>query len=189
MSNLAITTLVSDEEASPEVAEVFQQIREGFQIDFVPNFFRAQAVTPHVLKATWVMVDQILVNGPHLPRALKEMMFVAISRANKCSYCESAHLAFCKMFGVDEETQGYLLAHIEEIRPERARDMILFAVKVAAQPSQVTEVDYQKLRDSRVSEAEMGEAIAMGAFASYANALADGFQIPIDEGFRCILAD
>lgn len=46
-------------------------------------------------------------------RALKEMMFVAISTDRHCGYCEAAHIACCKMLGVDQAGIAALLENLD----------------------------------------------------------------------------
>ena len=60
------------------------------------------------------------------------MTFAAISADRKCRYCEAAHLACCRMLGVDDETLAKLSAGIGDIDPAKARDIIRFGVQVRA---------------------------------------------------------
>lgn len=55
--------MITEEEASAEVVEIYKDIKRGFQIPFIPNFFRAQAASPEVLSTTWHAMKSILVNG------------------------------------------------------------------------------------------------------------------------------
>lgn len=48
-------------------------------------------------------MSNVLVGGA-LPRTIKEMLFVAISQDRKCRYCEAAHIACCRMLGIDAST-------------------------------------------------------------------------------------
>ena len=143
--------LIDEREACDKVAAIYKDIRKCFQIDFVPNFFKIQAGRPDLLESTWVAAKTILINGV-LPRTLKEMIFTAISKENKCEYCESAHLAFCTILGVDSVTKENLLEDIHAIKPARNRDIILFAIKVATRPPQVEQVDYDQIRGLGINE-------------------------------------
>ncbi|RED95583.1 peroxidase-related enzyme [Marinoscillum furvescens] len=179
--------LISEEEASGRVAEIYQRIKQGFQIAFVPNFFKAQAIRPDLLENTWENVERILIKEEYLPRTIKEMMFTAISKANHCQYCESAHLAFCKILGVDQATRDHLMANIEELRPERTRDIIKVGTKMGVTPVTVTQDDYDLLRYHGVGYEELQEIVAMASFASFANITADTLQVPVDKDFHDIL--
>jgi AhpD family alkylhydroperoxidase len=77
------------------------------------------------------------VNGT-LPRALKEMMFVAISKDRDCKYCEAAHAACCRMLGVDATTIQQIRSRTDELQPARKREVIRFAVKCARTPQELS---------------------------------------------------
>lgn len=179
--------LISEEEANDRVAGIYQRIKEGFQIAFVPNFFKAQATRPDLLETTWENVERILIKEKYLPRTVKEMMFTAISKANHCQYCESAHLAFCKLLGVDQATRDHLMANIEDLRPERTRDIIKIGTKMGVTPVTVTQADYDLLKYHGVGYEELQEIVAMASFASFANITADALQVPVDKDFHSIL--
>lgn len=169
-----------------DIAHLYPRIMRGLQIDFVPNFFRFQVDSPHIAEATWGAVERILLSGL-VPRAIKEMIFVAISHENDCSYCESAHLAFCKNLGVDRATRETLLGNLAQIKPERTRFIIEFAVDAAKRPNIITAADRLKAKNFCIPDNELLEVVSMAAFASYANVIADTLAIPIDEEFLSIL--
>ncbi len=180
MSRLPI---IREEDASGKVVETYKDIKRGFQIPFTPNFFKAQAASPEVLSTTWHAVKSILVNGKHVPRTVKEMMFVAISDARKCQYCETAHLAFCKVLGVDEESRNALTNNLDTLVPMRTQDIVKFGIKVATDPTNLVDEDYETLKQHGVSDAELMEIIAMASLATYATMIADTLKIDIDKGF------
>ena len=184
MSTLPI---IEEAEASDEVAAIYDDIKREFQIPFVPNFFKGQAVAPEVLSATWHAVKSILVNGKHVPRTVKEMIFVAVSDARKCEYCEAAHLAFCKLLGVDEQTREALLNSLDKLVPKRTQDVVKFATKVATNPISLGDKDYDIMKAHGISNAELMEIIAMASLAGFATTLADTLKVDIDEDFQEIL--
>lgn len=179
--------IIRVEDASGEVVEIYKDIKRGLQIPFIPNFFRAQAASPEVLSTSWHAVKSILVNGKHVPRTIKEMIFVAISDARKCHYCEAAHLAFCKVLGVDDETRSALIEALDTLVPKRTQDIVRFATKVATDPTNLVDKDYEVVKQHGVSDAELMEIIAMASLATYATIIADALKIDIDKDFQEIL--
>lgn len=104
-------TLISDKAASPEVLAIFNDIRETRGSDFINNFWRALAHDPNQLKAVWQDLKQIM--GPGLIDPLtKEMIYIAVSTANGCSYCIHSHTAAAKSKGMSEEQHSELLSII-----------------------------------------------------------------------------
>ena len=184
---MAELATIPEHEARGEVARVYGEIREALGIVFVPNFFKTLANSPTALRATWEAYRNVSWRGT-VPTVLKEMMFVAISAARACHYCETAHLAFCKLLGADGETRRNLVENLDALRPRRSADAVKFAVKAALRPVEVDGADYKRLRDHGISEAEIAEILAMTAFSMYATTLADAFHLSVDPEFEHILA-
>lgn len=101
--------LLSDEDASPEARAVFDEIRALRQTDYVNNFWRALAHDPALLRATWDRLKVVMAPGT-LDPLVKEMLYVAVSAANSCSYCVHSHTASARAKGMTDEMYGELLA-------------------------------------------------------------------------------
>ena len=108
---MATVTLLSDAELSPEAKAVFDDIRAVRGSDFVNNFWRALAHDPALLAATWDRLKVVMAPGA-LDPLFKEMLYVAVSTANGCSYCIHSHTAAAKAKGMTPEQHGELLAVI-----------------------------------------------------------------------------
>jgi uncharacterized peroxidase-related enzyme len=147
-----------------------------------PNFITTQGHAPCAARGSWDLVRSVLVGGK-LPRWLKEMMFVAISKDRDCRYCEAAHLACCRMLGVNPGLLASLVHDIRGIPDPKLRDMMGFAVKCARVPQELTDADFVKLRQHGLLEAEIMEMIAMSALAVYANIIADATGVEADAMF------
>jgi AhpD family alkylhydroperoxidase len=103
--------LLSDEELSPEAAEVFAEIRALRGTDFVNNFWRALAHDPVRLRELWDRLKVLLGPG-ELDPLTKEMIYVAVSVANACTYCIHSHTAAAKGKGMTDAMHQELLAVI-----------------------------------------------------------------------------
>ena len=101
--------LLSDDEVSPEALAVFNEIREVRQTDFINNFWRALAHDPAQLRATWDRLKVVMSPGA-LDPLVKEMIYVAVSTANSCTYCVHSHTAAAKAKGMTDEMYHELLA-------------------------------------------------------------------------------
>lgn len=174
--------IASEATATTEVADILVDFRKRMGFPEAPNFIKAQSASPSVMRGTWGLVQNVLVDG-NLPRSLKEMIFVAISMDRKCSYCEAAHVACCRMLGVDEETIEQLVENVEGLMPERTRDIISFGRKCARAPQSLDDSDFQQLKDHGLDEAEILELIAMSGLAVYANTMADATRVEPDSIF------
>ncbi len=79
--------------------------------DYVNNFWRALAHDPALLKATWDRLKVVMAPGA-LDPLVKEMLYIAVSTANGCTYCVHSHTAAAKAKGMSDEQHGELLAVI-----------------------------------------------------------------------------
>ena len=108
---MGTVALLDDEELSPEAAAVFADIRAVRGSDFVNNFWRALAHDPALLKATWERLKVVMGPGDIDPLT-KEMVYIAVSVANACSYCAHSHTAAARAKGMSDAQHGELLSVI-----------------------------------------------------------------------------
>lgn len=179
--------VVSEGSANGDVKRVYEEIKREKRLPFVPNFFKTLAHAPQALDATWMVYRGVTTRGS-LPEALKEMIFVAISVARDCKYCEAAHLAFCSLLGVEPYTLRTLTEHIDALRPERTKDIVQFSVKCALEPRNIEQSDYERLRQHGITDGEIVETIAMCGFAMYATTVADVLRLDVDHEVLNVLS-
>jgi AhpD family alkylhydroperoxidase len=109
---VATIKLWTDEEAAivPAVKTVFDDIRATRKSDFVNNFWRALANEPRLLERTWSSVKQVMMEPGVLDPLTKELVYIAVSTANSCSYCVHSHTAAARAKGLSDEQYGEFLA-------------------------------------------------------------------------------
>ena len=94
--------LVDDESASPRIKAVFEDIRAPRQTDFINNFWRALANDPANLERTWQELKELMGPGTKLDPVIKELIYVAVSTVNNCTYCVRSHTAAARAKGASE---------------------------------------------------------------------------------------
>ena len=101
---MATVHLLSDEEARriPEAWAVFEDIRATRKSDFVNNFWRALANDPPQLKRVWEQLKQVMMADGEIPPLVREMIYIAVSTANGCTYCIHSHTAAAKAKGMTD---------------------------------------------------------------------------------------
>jgi AhpD family alkylhydroperoxidase len=109
---LATQKLWTDKEvtANPRVKAVFDDIRAIRRSDFVNNFWRALANEPALLERTWASVKEVMIAPGPLDPLVKEMIYIAVSTVNSCSYCIHSHTASARAKGMSDEQHAELLA-------------------------------------------------------------------------------
>ncbi len=94
--------LIDDESANPRVKAVFDDIRATRQTDFINNFWRALANDPANLERTWQELKEIMGPGTELDPVIKELIYVAVSTVNNCTYCVRSHTAAARAKGASD---------------------------------------------------------------------------------------
>ena len=111
----ATVSLVPEDQASQRVAKIFADIRRTKGIDFVPNFWKTLATEPELLESVWRqlkkwMHPEATGRDSRLDSKTREIIALAVSATNACSYCTNSHTAALFKLGVDPETLGEVMA-------------------------------------------------------------------------------
>jgi AhpD family alkylhydroperoxidase len=93
--------LIEYENASAEVRAVYDDILATRKTDWINNFWKALANDPVTLKRTWEDIKQIMAAGV-LDPLTKEMIYVAVSVTNQCSYCIASHTVSARNQGMTD---------------------------------------------------------------------------------------
>ncbi|MER8996133.1 carboxymuconolactone decarboxylase family protein [Mesorhizobium sp. M0074] len=111
---MATTKLLTDAEvqAIPAVKAVFDDIRATRKSDFVNNFWRGLANDPVSLKRVWEQLKAVMVADSAIDPLTKEMIYIAVSTANGCSYCVHSHTAAARAKGMTDAQHGELVSII-----------------------------------------------------------------------------
>jgi AhpD family alkylhydroperoxidase len=111
---MATVRLWTDDEVEkdPAVKAVFDDIRRVRGSEFVNNFWRALANDAANLKRTWAGLKVIMGGDGALDPLTRELIYIAVSAANSCSYCIHSHTAAAKQKGMTDAQHMHLLAII-----------------------------------------------------------------------------
>lgn len=106
--------LWSDAEASadPLVKAVFDDIRATRKSDFINNFWRALANQPANLERTWADLKAVMMAPGGLDPLTRELVYIAVSTVNGCSYCVHSHSAAARAKGMTQAQHADLTAVI-----------------------------------------------------------------------------
>jgi uncharacterized peroxidase-related enzyme len=179
--------LVEEDEATGEVAALYEEIKREMMLPEVPNMFKALGASPAALAIGWSWFGALYRHST-LPQSLLAMIMYAIAQQNECQYCSASHELSCRILGIDEETLDKLINDLPHLTPERIRATIQFALLVARSPKALVREDYDALRTQGVSEEELVEIIHLAAMASSGDKLADALKIDVDPAVAEALA-
>lgn len=99
-------------ESDPRVNAVFDDIRTTRKTDFINNMWRYLAFDPPLLESTWAEIKRVMATPTSLDPLTKELIYIAVSVANACTYCVHSHTAAARAQGMTDEQHAELLAII-----------------------------------------------------------------------------
>ena len=106
---MATLGLVEYENATAEVRAVYDDIMATRKTDWINNFWKALAHDPATLRRTWLSIKEIMAPGA-LDARTKEMVYLAVSASNQCSYCIASHTAAARKAGMTDAMLAELMA-------------------------------------------------------------------------------
>ena len=141
---------------------------------FVPNVFLALAHRPDECRAFFDYHDALMLRKGGLTKAEKEMIVVATSSANHCTYCIVAHGAILRVVSkrpliADQVAANYLKADLSA----REKAILDFAMKVAEESHKVEEQDFARLREHALDDEDIWDVGAIAAFFALSNRMAN----------------
>jgi alkylhydroperoxidase/carboxymuconolactone decarboxylase family protein YurZ len=83
---VATIRMVSEDDAAGVVRDIYEEIRQTFGIDFVPNLYKVMAPNPAYLEANWKKMKAVMLESDKLDRLTKEIIAVAVSAVQGCDY-------------------------------------------------------------------------------------------------------
>ncbi len=108
---MATVPLIDHAQASPAVRAVYDDIKQLRRVDDVNNFWKSLANSPTQLAQVWSEVKTVMQPGA-LDALTKELIYIAVSATNSCTYCVHSHTAAARAKGMTPEQHAELLAVI-----------------------------------------------------------------------------
>jgi uncharacterized peroxidase-related enzyme len=137
-----------------------------------PNLFRVAAQAPAALEG--LVGLQIALAHGRLRAGVREAVALAVSEANGCDYCLSAHTALGKGAGLSNEQMAQARSGAAD--DAKTAELLRFARTLVAERGRVGEAGLATLRSAGASDAEILEVIANVALTimtNYTNLVAD----------------
>jgi uncharacterized peroxidase-related enzyme len=144
---------------------------------FVPNVFRALARRPAELRAFLDYHDALMSpddsGAPALSAAERELVVVATSGANRCTYCVVAHGAILRIRAKDPELADQVAANPFGVALDhRRRAIVDLALRVATDSASLREEHLDAARAAGLTDEEIWDVGAITALFALSNRLA-----------------
>ena len=141
---------------------------------FTPNVFLAYGYKPEHFRAFFHYYETLMKGPSGLSRAEREMIVVAVSRINACTYCTVAHGAALRILSKDPHLADQISANyrMANLTP-RQRAMLDFAVKVTERSGEIDQADFEGLRAQGFTDSDIWDIGAVAAFFNLSNRMAN----------------
>ena len=83
---MALTRMISEEEATGKVKEIYEEIKSSLGIEFVPNMYKVMAPDPDFLEVNWKKINSVMNRPGKLDKLTREIIAVTVSAVNSCQY-------------------------------------------------------------------------------------------------------
>lgn len=162
---------VEPEELPEDLRQRVQAIAE--KSGFVPNIFRALGHRPDELRAFMDYHDVLMEREGGLSKAERELVVVATSGANHCTYCVVAHGAILRIRSKDPYLADRVATNPWAVElPPRERAIVDLALQLATDSATLTEDDLDAARAAGLTDEEIWQVGAITAFFAMSNRLA-----------------
>ena len=143
------------------------------KLGFVPNVFLAYQWRPSRLAAWMNHFDAVMEPTESLPAAEREMIAVAVSMANACSYCLVAHGYSVRKLTRDPVNGDLITLDYKraEITP-RQRAILDYTRVLTLAPAEVEDTDLDTLREHGLSDEDLWDVIEIAAMFNFTNRMA-----------------
>jgi len=161
---------VTDEQASPEAAEIFGAIKK--KIGKVPNLYRTLGHSPSTLGGLLQLGD--VLDGGSLSAPVKEQIALRVAHRNACDYCASAHTAIGKMVGLNEEQT--IAARQGKADDAQAQAILNLVDAILEREGFVPDDQLQAARDAGLTDGQVFEVVGQvikNFFTNFVNHIAE----------------
>jgi uncharacterized peroxidase-related enzyme len=172
---MARLNTVEPDAAPPDVKAVYEAfIKER---GAVPNMFKTLAHRPEILKTVTAAFKAILNTGT-LPLTLKEMVGVAVSRANRCAYCNASHSMIAEKLGIPRATLDALQDPATAPIAPRERAAVAFALAMTTGSNHVPDALVAELK-AHFTEGEIVEIGCVTGIFNFFNRFNNALQVDL----------
>ncbi len=144
---------ITHKTATPDQQALLDAVRH--KLGMVPNFLAVLCQSPEALQA-FLGLHQIAETGA-LDAQTRERIALVIAQENSCQYCVSAHSAIGRKAGL---TNDEIAANRNgSSQDQKAQAALSFATAINTHKGDLTDAEFQAIRQAGYSDAEIVEII------------------------------
>ncbi len=174
--------IVPEAEATGELADLYRRFGNGDGT--VDNVLKVHSLNPPSLEAHCALYAQSMHRPGPVSRAEREMVGVAVSRANGCGYCLEHHAVGLERLLPEDRRSvaGALKRGDASGLSAREAAMVAYSEKLTREPASMSRGDVEALRAAGLSDREILDVCQAAAYFAYANRIVLGLGASLGEG-------
>jgi uncharacterized peroxidase-related enzyme len=169
---MARISLVTADNATPEVQEIFEKTLRGKP----GNAQKALAHRPEMLKNFLPFYASV---GRSLDRKLYELIYLSVSLINGCHYCTQHHVASSKRVGLTPDDWSALKAGDFARFSDKERIALTYVEKLTRTPHDITDADFTLLKRG-FSDPEIVDIHLLTGLANLTNRFTDPLGLEVE---------
>jgi len=173
---------IPKEEAQSPLKELYQEIEDTIGMKKIPNGLMAASIDYDITKWVWQGEKNIMLRDSSIPRHLKEVIAIAVSKNNACKYCVGAHSMMLKAIGFDSKKIEELnIDYQSSSLSEKEKAVLDLALKVLNESYKILEKDHENLRTKYgMTDQQILEVITIASFFNFINRFVDALGVELE---------
>ncbi|MGR3310040.1 MAG: carboxymuconolactone decarboxylase family protein [Candidatus Brocadiales bacterium] len=177
---MARIKIVNETEAQDKVKEIYDGIKSKFGV--VPNAVKIFSINPEFLTMQDNIFNNLIMSDKTgIPRKLKEMIALVVSKINDCDYCISAHSRFLRTLGMpDGQIRNLIVDYNFADLDEKDIGVLDVAEKITLNAQTVTDEDIETLREVGLKDEDILEVVVIASYFNFINRVIDSLKVEKD---------
>lgn len=167
-------------EATGELRVLYGELER--QRGKVSNILKTHSLRPSALRAHLGLYMDLMFAPGGLTRWQRELIAMAVSRANGCAYCVAHHReALSRYVGDPALLDAIAHGEVPAALDEADRVLMAWAVKLTREPAKMEERDFLALSKAGFEDEDILLANLIAAYFNFVNRIALGLGVEFDE--------
>ncbi len=171
--------VIDEEHARDELRAVYESVKNAR--GSVSNVMRVQSLDPESIRLHLDLYLHLMFGKSTVTRLEREMIAVAVSQSNQCSYCVTHHSEALSAHAKDPRILEGVREPLGENLSPRNKAMLDYAIKLTKNPAAVSKEDLDALRTAGFADEEILRINLIVSYFNFANRVVSGLGVPLED--------